>query len=608
MVKKMNSRRMVDTSQIKDESMSKGLKFIYEYLKKYKLSLFIVLVLIIATTWLQVKAPILMGNAINDLAAYLEAHFNPMVDAGAAHDTFVDAIIKLVLAYLGTSLGIFLYSFIMADVSSETGARIRSSLFDKLERLAIRFFDSSNEGDILSRFTNDIDNISTLLNQAFIQIFSSIILLISIAWTMFREQATLASVVVGIALVAIVVVTFITKQAKKYVSVQQAKLGALNGYIDEKISGQKMIITTGTEDDTYQGFEPFNEAYRDTSKKGQAYSNILFPLVFGFSMLALGSIIYFGASYVAAGTITVGLLVTFIQYVQRFFQPITQIVSQYSVFRLGITGAGRAQEILDEPIEITNNDKNIMIDGIKEVTFKDVYFGYEDNKPILKDINLLVEQGKKVALVGPTGSGKTTIINLINRFYDVTKGQIFIDENEIKDINVESLRKHIGNVLQDSVLFSGTIKDNIAYGKEDATMEEIEAAAKAAEIHEYIMSLPDGYDTIVDDSNSTFSVGQKQLLSIARTILTDPSLLILDEATSNVDTVTEQHIQKAMDHILEGRTSLVIAHRLKTILNADKIVVLRDGKIIEQGTNEELLALNGFYADLYHNQFVQEDN
>jgi len=599
---------MNNKTQVKDESLSKGLGFIYEYLKKYKLSLLIVLLLIIGTTWLQVQAPIFMGNAINDLAAYLQSYFNPLEDSGIAHDTFASSVVKLVLAYLATSLGIFLYSFIMADVSSETGARIRSKLFSKLEALSIRFFDSSNEGDILSRFTNDIDNIGTLLNQAFIQIFSSIILLVSIAWTMMREQATLGSVVIGIALIAMVVVTFITRQAKKYVSVQQAKLGALNGYIDEKISGQKMIITTGTEEDTYKDFEPFNEEYRDTSKKGQAYSNILFPLVYGFSMLAMGSIIYFGASYVVAGTISVGLLVTFIQYVQRFFQPITQIVSQYSVFRLGITGAGRAQEIIDEPIEITNNEKDIKIDGIKEVTFKDVYFGYEADKPILKDINLLVEQGKKVALVGPTGSGKTTIINLINRFYDVTSGEIFIDQNEIRDINVESLRKHIGNVLQDSVLFSGTIKENISYGKEDASMDEIISAAKAAEIHEYIMSLPDGYDTMVDDSNSTFSVGQKQLLSIARTILTNPSLLILDEATSNVDTVTEQHIQKAMDRILEGRTSLVIAHRLKTILNADKIVVLRDGQIIEQGTNEELLKLNGFYADLYHNQFVQEDN
>lgn len=610
----MNNRNNVQRSiaasakagKVKDGQFRSGVKFILNYIKEYKVALIFVFFFILLATYLQVQAPLIMGDAINDLAKYIQAYFNPAVDASSAHDTFLNSVLKLGGAYILTSIGIFMYSRIMAGVASKTSYGIRTGLFDKLQRLSIRFFDKSNEGDILSRFTNDVDNINMLLNQSLVQIISSVFLLVSIAYTMFTEEASLGAIVVGLALVAMVFVLLVTSQAKKYVSVQQAKLGALNGYIDEKISGQKMIITTGTEKETYEGFIPFNEEYRDVSKKGQALSNLLFPMVNGFSLIALGSIVYFGATAVVEGTVTVGLLVAFIQYVQRFFQPLTQIVSQYNNMRLAVTGAARAQEILDEKEDIVNIANPVKIDHIDNVVLKDVDFGYSPDNLVLKNINMDVKRGQKVALVGPTGSGKTTIINLVNRFYDVTSGQIFFDNNEIKDIDLASLRHRIGNVLQDTVLFSGTIFENIAYGDENATQEHVEQAAKAAEIHDYIMSLPEGYQTLVDDSNSIFSVGQKQLLSIARTIMTNPDLLILDEATSNVDTVTEQNIQRAMDRVLEGRTSLVIAHRLKTILDADKIVVIKDGEIIETGSNEELLAANGFYADLYHNQFVNE--
>ncbi|WP_423364497.1 ABC transporter ATP-binding protein [Mycoplasma sp. P36-A1] len=594
------------TNKTKDnQSLSVGISFLWRYIKKYRVSLVFVVAFIIFSTWLQVKAPLIMGDAINDLAAYIQAYMTPNGDTLETHTSFVNTVFKLGGAYLLVSLSMFTYQMIMSRVASGTSSRIRNALFNKLQKLSIRFFDQSNEGDILSRFTNDVDNINMLLTQSLVQIISSIALLVSISYTMFKEEASLGTIVVGLALIAGVFVLLLTRQAKKYVGVQQAKLGALNGYIDEKISGQKLIITTGTEKDTYEGFVPFNEDYRDVSKKGQAFSNVLFPMVQGFSMIAIGSIIYFGAQSVIDGTVTVGLLVAFIQYTQRFFQPLTQIVSQYNTSRLAVTGAGRAQEILDVPEEVVNIKDAIKIKKISEnIIFKDVDFGYLENKPVLKNVNLVVENGHKVALVGPTGSGKTTIINLLNRFYDTTSGEIFIDNYEIKDLELGSLRRKIGNVLQDTVLFSGTIKDNIGYGKPEATIDEVQDAAKAAEIHDYIVSLPDGYNTVVDDSNSIFSVGQKQLISIARTLIVNPDLIILDEATSNVDTVTEQKIQRAMDKVLKGRTSFVIAHRLKTILDADKIVVLRDGEVIEQGTNEELLKANGFYAELYKNQFV----
>ena len=589
----------------KKDSMLNGVAFIWEYIKKYKFALVFVVIFIILATYLQVEAPKIMKDAINEMAVYIQDYMSPNVDATKSYDVFMTSILKMVFAYLMIAVSMFMYSFLMAGVASKSSAKIREVLFDKLQRLAIKFFDESNDGDILSRFTNDVDNISTLLNQSFIQIASSVALVVSIGFTMFTENVTLAAVVVVLAIINILLVLFVTSRAKVYVNQQQASLGLLNGYIDEKISGQKLIITTGTEEETYNGFLPFNEEYRESSKKGQAYSNILFPLVNGVMMISIGLIVFFGANLVMSSALSIGALVAFITYTQRFFQPITQIVSQYNVFRLGLTGATRVEEILDEKEDVVDQPNAQDMPEIREgVELKNITFSYQPDKVILNDVSITLEKGKKVALVGPTGSGKTTIMNLLNRFYDVEQGDILFDGISIKDIKLESLRKGVGIVLQDTVLFAGTIKENIGYGKKDATFEEIQEAAKAAKIHDYIMTLDDGYDTIIDNSNSTFSVGQKQLISIARTIVTDPQLLILDEATSNVDTVTEEKIQEAVNNILIDRTSFVIAHRLKTILDADKIVVLKDGEVIEQGTHEELLEENGFYAELYCNQFV----
>lgn len=585
-----------------NDSLLQGISFIWSYIKKYWVALIFVVIFIVAATYLQVQAPKIMGESIDELAKYVQVYMSNK--AAASKDDFVFAILKLLGAFGLTSVAMFMYSFLMVGVSSKSTKKIREVLFDKLQKLAIRFFDESNDGDILSRFTNDVDNISTLLNQSFVQIASSIAVVVSIAYSMIRENAELGSIVILMAVVNLIIVLFITKQAKKYVTQQQAKLGALNGYIDEKISGQKLIITTGTEEETYEDFLPFNEEYREVSKRGQAYSNILFPFVNGIMLMSLGLIVFFGADLVVKGTITVGLLVAFIQYTQRFFQPITQIVSQYNVFRLGVTGATRVEEVLKQEEDVVNKKDSVVFGEIKDkVELKNITFAYNE-EDVLKDVSITLEKGKKIALVGPTGSGKTTIMNLLNRFYDVEKGQILFDGRDIKDIDLQSLRHSVGIVLQDTVLFAGTIKDNIAYGNKDATLEQVKNAAKAAKIHDYIIALENGYDTEIDDSNSIFSVGQKQLISIARTIVTNPQLLILDEATSNVDTVTEEKIQEAVNNILVDRTSFVIAHRLKTILDADKIVVLKEGEVIEQGTHEQLLTKDGFYAELYRNQFV----
>lgn len=536
---------------------------------------------------------------------------------------FQRAILLLITLYVCLSLSMFVYSRIMAIVAANTTRDMRKGLFGKLEKLSIRFFDKSNAGDILSRFTNDIDNISNALNQSLTQVLSQVAMLIGIVFMMFNEDVSSVDItlfgkelvitniivwtMLTFAIVAILISMILIKKARFYVGKQQKKLGALNGYVDEVISGQQVVISYGLEEQSIEKFEGFNEDLRNTSVKGQIYSGILMPFMQGMGLVNLGTMVFLGAFFVIEGSMTVGLLIAFMQYSQRFFNPLAQVVAQYNMLELAATGAGRVKDVYDVEAEIVNSENAKDIDGINgKVSLKDIDFGYDEDKLVLKNINIEVNQGEMIALVGPTGSGKTTVMNLMNRFYDVNSGNIEFDGISIKDITLDSLRRNVGIVLQESLLFKGTISENIAYGNKNASKEEIINAAKTANIHEFIMTLDKGYDTKVDNNTSAFSTGQKQLMSIARTILTNPDLLILDEATSNVDTVTEAKIQKAMENVLKDRTSFVIAHRLKTILNADKIIVLKDGEIIEQGSHHELLKQEGFYSELYHNQFVVE--
>lgn len=578
-------------------------RFFWMYLRHFKLQLAVVIVAVVASTYLQVKAPYYIGQAIQELANYAARGFKD-------NSEFIRIIWLLVIFYVLLAAGTFIQSILMAGISGRSTNKMRIDLFKKMESLSIRFFDSHKDGEMLSRFTSDLDNISNTLNQALVQVMSNVALMVGVTIMMFRQDVQLSIVTLAAAPFAIIIAALVIRKARKYVNLQQESIGSLNGYIDEKISGQKMIIANGLEAETVTEFLDYNQNVKKVSFKGQVYSGLLFPMMQGIALFNTAIVIFFGGYFALNGSIeravALGLIVTFVQYSQQFYMPLTQISSQYSMLQLAFTGAKRVIEVLDEEPEVERPTVKAMYGIEKEVRLDHVDFSYVANKPILKDISITAKKGQMVALVGPTGSGKTTIMNLLNRFYNVDNGAILIDNVDIRDIELASLRKQVGIVLQDSVLFSGTIRDNIVFGKPEATDEEVIGAAKQAHIHDFIMSLDDGYETIVSDEHSIFSVGQKQLISIARTIITDPALLILDEATSNVDTVTESKIQKAMEAIISGRTSFVIAHRLKTILNADYIVVLNQGEIIEEGTHEELLNLEGFYSELYHNQFVME--
>lgn len=579
--------------------------FFWDYLRHFKLRLSVIIIAIIGSTYLQVKAPKYISEAIQELANYATRLFTTGVDDKS---DFVHIIWMLVIFYVLLAGGTFIQNILMAGVAGHSTNKMRLDLFKRMEKLSIRFFDSHRDGEMLSRFTSDLDNISNTLNQALTQVLSNLALMIGVIIMMFQQNVKLSWITLAASPFAILAATLVIRQARKYVNLQQDSIGELNGYIDEKISGQKVIITNGLEEETIDGFIGYNNTVKKATYKGQVYSGLLFPMMQGISLFNTAIVIFFGGSMALDGqvdrTVALGLIVMFVQYSQQFYMPLTQISSQYSMLQLAITGARRVSEIFDETPEFERPDVKA-IDGIhEEVRLDHVDFAYVSEKPVLKDVSISAKKGQMVALVGPTGSGKTTIMNLLNRFYNVDNGAIYIDGTDIRDIQLASLRKEIGIVLQDSVLFSGTIRDNIVFGKTDATDEEIESATKQAHIHDFIMSLEKGYETEISDENSIFSVGQKQLISIARTIITNPSLLILDEATSNVDTVTESKIQKAMENIIAGRTSFVIAHRLKTILNADYIVVLKEGTVIEEGTHESLLKEKGFYSELYHNQFV----
>jgi ATP-binding cassette subfamily B multidrug efflux pump len=456
----------------------------------------------------------------------------------------------------------------------------------------------------MSRFSNDIDNISNLITQTFTQLFANVIGILFITVVMYQQNPQISTFIVFMGLLSVGISVILAKRSRKYIKLQQEKLGILNGYLDERISGQKLIYAYNLDRLVHKEFSNLNNDYKQNSIKGQVLSGLIMPTIDGISLITLAITIFASAYLISSGQITLGILIAFSQFVPRFFQPLSGIASQFNILQLGFASASRVAEVLAEEVEIKEAKNPIQLSNIKTgVELKNVTFAY-DKDPILKNINLKVNKGQKVALVGPTGSGKSTIMNLLNRFYDINDGEVLIDGINIKEYSLKSLRKNVGIILQESVLFSGTIRENIAFARPNASEKDIEDAAKKADIHDYIITLPEGYDTLISNTSSVLSTGQKQLISIARTMLANPEFLILDEATSNVDTITEEHIQKAMKKVLTNRTSFVIAHRLKTILDADVIVVLKDGEIIEKGSHKDLMKLNGFYAELYHNQFV----
>ena len=577
----------------------KTFEFFWNYFKVYKISFVVVIAMIIIATIAQALFPVFAGQTVTELANLVIAYQNGNPDM--VWQSLLGLLMNLAYILIVLVVSSLIYMVLMSRIIAESTNEMRKGLFGKLSRLTVSFFDRHQDGDILSRFTSDLDNILQAFNESLVSVMTNIALYIGLLIVMFAKNVTLALITIASTPIAVIMLIVILKLARKYTNLQQKEVGKLNAYMDESISGQKAVIVQGIQEDVIAGFVEQNERVRKATFKGRMFSGILFPVMNGMSLVNTAIVIFVGSAVLLNDqnietATALGLIVMFTQFSQQYYQPIIQLAASWGSLQLAFTGAERIQEMFDAEEEIRPQDAPVFTELRGGVEIRNVDFSYLPGKPILKDVSISAPKGKMIAVVGPTGSGKTTIMNLINRFYDVDVGSISFDGTDIREFDLDSLRSQVGIVLQDSVLFSGTIRDNIRFGVPDASQEMVEAAAKATHIHDYIESLPDKYDTLINDDQSVFSTGQKQLISIARTLMTDPQVLILDEATSNVDTVTESKIQNAMEAIVAGRTSFVIAHRLKTILNADQIIVLKDGEVIEQGNHHELLKLGGFYS------------
>jgi ATP-binding cassette, subfamily B, multidrug efflux pump len=580
----------------------KSLTYLTKYLKNYKKPILISITFYLIATIAQVIAPSLLGQAVTNLSAFVKGH--------GSLGVFYQALAWMAGFYVFNSVATYIAWMMMTRFNANANNDMRKGLFGKLQRMTIRYFDTHQDGQILSLFNSDLDNIFNALNYAFFEIISQSLLFVGTIIVMFVINWKLALSVVATTPLILLLSWIIMKKARVYLNNQQDRVGELNAYINEQLNGENVIITQGLRDQSVAGFKKENAKVREAMFKGQFYSGILNPLVSGFSLLNFAIVIATGAYMIMTKQVSqaagLGLIVTFTEYSWTYFQPLTQVTSIYSMLQLALTGARRLETVEEQEEEKTVPDGKTISIVNDAVRLEDVHFGYTPDKEILHGVTIEVPKGQSVAVVGPTGSGKTTIMNLINRFYDVNSGAVTFDGVDVRDLKLENLRSNVGIVLQDSVLFSGTVADNIRYGKPEASMDEVIAAAKEAQLHDFVMTLPEQYDTPIENGQANFSTGQKQLLSIARTILVDPAFLILDEATSNVDTVTEEKIQKAMDNVIAGRTSFVIAHRLKTILNSDKIVVLKDGQVIEEGPHADLIKKRGFYYKLYTSQMAFE--
>ncbi|WP_253285572.1 ABC transporter ATP-binding protein [Clostridium cochlearium] len=588
------SKRKNAFRSVKKAKNTKGtVKRIWEYLKKEnKKALWTVMLLVLITSVLGVLGPYFIGVAIDD---YISVKDVP----GA-----IKIILILAIIYVLTAIFTWLQTYIMVIVSQRTIKDIRAELFSKLQKLSLKFFDNNAHGDIMSRATNDIDNLNNALTQSVIQILSSILTIIGVTVAMFLLNPIMALATFIIIPIMFFITKYLGRLTKKSFIERQESLGDLNGLIEETIGGQDIITLFSREEYVFNKFEEKNNKLRTTTTTAEILSGAMRPLMNFINNLGFALVVAVGGVLTLKGMATVGIIASFVNYSRQFSRPLNQLASLYNTIQSAIAGGERVFEIIDEVPDIQDKDSAVKIETLKgEVDFTNVNFSYKEYTPVLKNINFQCNPGETIALVGPTGSGKTTIINLLTRFYDINDGNIKIDNLDIKEYSIKSLRRRVGVVLQDNYLFSGTIKDNIRYGRLDATDEEIIEAAKLANAHSFIKHLPKKYDTIVTSQGENLSHGQRQLLSIARVILSNPDILILDEATSNIDTRTELQIQKGLKNLMKGRTSFVIAHRLKTIEEADKILVIKNGEIIERGNHETLMEDQGFYHNLYVSQF-----
>ena len=581
------------------------LRRLLDYLKPHLIKLVITFLAAVASTVFSIISPKIMGRATTKLFEGFLQKMRNVPNAAIDFNYILNIIFILIALYVISAIFRYIQQYIMVNVAQSTVYNMRKDIDSKLSRLPLKYFDGRTHGEILSRVTNDIDLVSNTLQQSITQFITAIVTLVGIVVMMLTISPLLTLVAFVTLPLSFLVTKVIARQSQKYFAKQQKYLGQLNGQVEEMYTGHKIVKAFNYEKQSIDKFNKVNDQLYDVGWKAQFISGIIMPLMSAIGNLGYVFIAILGGISVAKGTMTIGNVQAFIQYSRQFTQPIVQTANIANIIQSTIAAAERVFEVLDESEQIPDKKDMIHLDKPQgNIKLTHIKFGYNPEKILINDMNMDIKKGQTIAIVGPTGAGKTTLVNLLMRFYEINDGKITLDDIDIRNIKRGELRSLFGMVLQDTWLFKGTIKENIAYGREDATEQEVGQAAKMAYADHFIRTLPDGYDTIINEEASNLSQGQKQLLTIARAILADPTILILDEATSSVDSRTEIHIQKAMLAIMEGRTSFVIAHRLSTIRDADLILVMNEGSIIEKGTHKELLKQNGFYTDLYNSQFV----
>ncbi len=595
----MHNNRTVN-NEVKD--FKKTFKTLLKYLGVYKIRIILVILFAVGSAIFSIVGPKILGEATTLIFDGL------MLKVSNTGGIDFAALSGILLTLLGLYIISMIFSYVqgitMATVSQKVTYNLRTDISKKIHRMPLKYFETKQTGDTLSRITNDVDTISQSLDQGMAQIISSIVLAIGIIVMMFSINVLMTIIILILIFVTLIVMMKIVKKGQIHFERQQQQLGVINGHIEETYAGHDIVKLYNGTDDEVKRFDETNKELYDSAWKSQFLSSIMMPLMSFVGNLGYVIVSIFGGYLVINGSMAIGDILSFTQYVRTFMQPLGQIAQVTNLLQSLMAASERVFEFLDEEEEVPTVKNPKVLESIeKDITFDNVSFGYNPNKTIINNFSATIKKGSKIAIVGPTGAGKTTIVKLLMRFYDVNNGSIKIDGIDIKEMERNNLRDHFGMVLQDTWLFSASIKDNMKFAKEDATDEEIEQACIDAHVDHFIRTLPNSYDMILDDENSSISAGQKQLLTIARVILNDPEILILDEATSSVDTRTEVLIQKAMDKLMENRTSFVIAHRLSTIRNADTILVMQEGDIVEQGSHDELLDKKGFYYNLYNAQF-----
>ncbi|EGT3601457.1 ABC transporter ATP-binding protein [Clostridium perfringens] len=576
------------------------------YLKPYSLSIAIVILFAIGSAAFSIVGPKILGKATTKIFEGLVQKISGVPDASIDFGYIGNIAMILVALYLVSSLFGIIQSFIMSGVAQKVSYNLRKQISEKMDTLPLNYFDTRTNGEVLSRITNDVDTVNQTLNQSLSQIITSVVTLIGVLIMMFSISWIMTLATFIILPVSMVLISLVVKKSQKYFKSQQEYLGHLNGQVEEVYGGHNIMKAFNREEASTKDFDELNNTLYKSAWKSQFLSGMMMPIMSFVGNLGYVLVSILGGWLTIKSVITVGDIQAFIQYVRSFNQPIAQMAQVANIMQSTAAAAERVFEFLDEEDEVKDPVNSVDPSEIRgEVEFEDVHFGYNEDKIIINDFSVDVKPGQKVAIVGPTGAGKTTIVKLLMRFYDINSGSIKIDGQDIRDFKRADLRNLFGMVLQDTWLFNGTIMENLRYGRLDATDAEVKEAAKAAHVDHFVKTLPDGYNMVLNEEASNISQGQKQLLTIARAFLKDPKLLILDEATSSVDTRTELLIQKAMEKLMEGRTSFIIAHRLSTIRDADLILVMKDGDIVEQGNHEELLEKGGFYSSLYNSQFEQ---